>query len=375
MKRIVQRILSIALTMIVMLTSVPVDIFAAQEIQSDVQENADETITQEIQLSITKQPGNYVGAEGSTASFKIEAKGAGLKYQWQWYDNGKWLNSEQTDAKTASLSVVLEARRSGRKYRCIVSDSSGASVTSKEVTMTIGEILAITKQPENYVGAEGSTASFKIEAKGAGLKYQWQWYDNGKWLNSEQTDAKTASLSVVLEARRSGRKYRCIVSDSSGASVTSKEVTMTIGEKLEITKQPENYVGVEGSTANFKIEAKGTGLKYQWQWYTGSYWADSEQANGKTNAMSIELTKTRSGRKYRCIVSDSSGASVTSKEVTMTIGEKLEITKQPENYVGVEGSTANFKIEAKGTGLKYQWQWYTGSYWADSEQANGKTNA
>lgn len=48
MKRIVQRILSIALTMIVMLTSVPVDIFAAQEIQSDVQENADETITQEI---------------------------------------------------------------------------------------------------------------------------------------------------------------------------------------------------------------------------------------------------------------------------------------------------------------------------------------
>lgn len=42
-----------------MLTSVPVDIFAAQEIQSDVQENADETITQEIQLSITKQPGNY----------------------------------------------------------------------------------------------------------------------------------------------------------------------------------------------------------------------------------------------------------------------------------------------------------------------------
>ena len=240
--------------MIVMLTSVPVDIFAAQEIQSDVQENADETITQEIQLSITKQPGNYVGAEGSTASFKIEAKGAGLKYQWQWYDNGKWLNSEQTDAKTASLSVVLEARRSGRKYRCIVSDSSGASVTSKEVTMTIGE-------------------------------------------------------------------------------------------KLEITKQPENYVGVEGSTANFKIEAKGTGLKYQWQWYTGSYWADSEQANGKTNAMSIELTKTRSGRKYRCIVSDSTGASVTSKEVTMTIGEKLEITKQPENYVGVEGSTATFKVE------------------------------
>ena len=53
-------------------------------------------------------------------------------------------------------------------------------MTSKEVTMTIGEILAITKQPENYVGAEGSTASFKIEAKGAGLKYQWQWYDNGK---------------------------------------------------------------------------------------------------------------------------------------------------------------------------------------------------
>ena len=325
-------------------------------------------------LAITKQPENYVGAEGSTASFKIEAKGVGLKYQWQWYDNGKWLNSEQTDAKTANLSVVLEARRSGRKYRCIVSDSSGASVTSKEVTMTIGEKLEITKQPENYVGVEGSTANFKIEAKGTGLKYQWQWYTGSYWADSEQANGKTNAMSIELTKTRSGRKYRCIVSDSTGASVTSKEVTMTIGEKLEITKQPENYVGVEGSTANFKIEAKGTGLKYQWQWYTGSYWADSEQANGKTNAMSIELTKTRSGRKYRCIVSDSTGASVTSKEVTMTIGEKLEITKQPENYVGVEGSTATFKVEASGTGLKYQWQWCHENEWLDSTQEGSQTN-
>ena len=319
MKRIVQRILSIALTTIVMLTSIPVDIIAAQDIQPDAQETVDESTIQEIQLSITKQPENYVGAEGSTASFKIEAKGTGLKYQWQWYDNGKWLNSEQSDAKTASLSVVLEARRSGRKYRCIVSDSAGASVTSKEVTMTITEKLEITKQPENYVGAEGSTASFKIEAKGQGLKYQWQWYTGSYWADSEQANGKTNAMSIELTKNRSGRKYRCIVSDSTGASVTSKEVTMTITEKLEITKQPENYVGAEGSTASFKIEANGQGLKYQWQWYTGSYWADSEQANGKTNAMSIELTRIRSGRKYRCIVSDKTGANVTSKEVTMQI--------------------------------------------------------
>ena len=358
MKRIVQRILSIALTMIVMLTSVPVDIFAAQEIQSDVQENADETITQEIQLSITKQPGNYVGAEGSTASFKIEAKGAGLKYQWQWYDNGKWLNSEQTDAKTASLSVVLEARRSGRKYRCIVSDSSGASVTSKEVTMTIGEKLEITKQPENYVGVEGSTANFKIEAKGTGLKYQWQWYTGSYWADSEQANGKTNAMSIELTKTRSGRKYRCIVSDSTGASVTSKEVTMTIGEKLAITKQPENYVGVEGSTATFKVEASGTGLKYQWQWCHENEWLDSTQEGSQTSTISVVLNSNRDGRKYRCIVSGKTGASVTSKEVTMTIGESLAITNQPTTLTFEKpGDIIEMEITATGTGLKYQWQY------------------
>ena len=189
------------------------------------------TNTESQKLSIKTQPVSYSGPVGTTAKFTVIAQGVGLKYQWQTYKNGKWVNSSLSGYNTATLSVPVTQARNGYKFRCIVTDSRNNSVTSNAVTLkvTAPASLAITTQPKNYKGPVGSTATFKVVATGTGLTYQWQTYKNGKWVNSSLNGAKTNVLSVPVTRARNGYKFRCVVTDASGKKVTSSTATLSVG--------------------------------------------------------------------------------------------------------------------------------------------------
>ena len=54
------------------------------------------------------------------------------------------------------------------------------------------------------------------------------------WSDSTLTGAKTASLTVRLTRSRMGMKFRCVVTDSTGASVTSEAATLNGNARYEI---------------------------------------------------------------------------------------------------------------------------------------------
>ena len=90
-----------------------------------------------IRMSIIAQPTDYEGKIGSTAEFKIQAEGNGLTYQWQ-YDNGSgWKDSGMTGANTDTLSVPVTAARNGQKYRCVIKDANGKTLTSSTAILTV----------------------------------------------------------------------------------------------------------------------------------------------------------------------------------------------------------------------------------------------
>ena len=66
-----------------------------------------------VPISIVTQPKDYSGPAGSTATFKVKAQGTGLKYQWQTYKDGKWVNSTLPGSNTATLSVDVKKARDG----------------------------------------------------------------------------------------------------------------------------------------------------------------------------------------------------------------------------------------------------------------------
>ncbi len=304
-------------------------------------------------LKITTQPADVICSDGDTAKFTVTAIGSSLTYKWQFSDDlgATWTASS---AKSATYSTGATAARCGRMIRCIVTDSSGKSVTSDSAQLLINGVIKIKKQPADIIAEAGTTAKFSIIAAGAGLTYQWQLSDDGgkTWLNGS---AKTAVYGTGATASRHGRMLRCIVKDSLGTEVISKAVTLYISGVLKIKTHPYSVVCNDGDTARFAVEAVGSSLTYQWQFSDdcGETWTNS---SAKSAVYNTGAQAARHGRMVRCIVTDSNGKSVTSNPAQILINGLLKIKKQPADVIAEAGTTAKFSVTAVGAGLTYQWQ-------------------
>ena len=226
--------------------------------------------------------------------------------------------------------------------------------------------LQILSDPENYAGAKGETAVFEIKAVGTGLNYQWQYCNASSniWRDSSMKGSSTSRLSVEVAGYRDGQKYRCVVTDAEGNTAVSGTAVITVAEPEApvITGQPEDYTGSVGETAQFTVQASGTGLTYKWQYCNASsnIWRDSSMPGSGTETISVPIANSRDGQKYRCVVTGENGGSVISRVVYLTVGiaeGTPEITVQPEDFKGVVGETAQFMVQASGTGLTYKWQY------------------
>ncbi len=342
------------------------------------------TLSVDTQIHIITQPVSVSANVGDSVSFSVEASGISLSYQWQYKTpDGDWADSRYGTAKTKKLTFTAKAEYSGYQYRCQITDVNDQKAYTDVVTLTVGS-LRITKQPANVTVEAGKTATFTITAEGTGLTYQWQYKSpTGSWTNSNGTGSKTAKLTFAAKASFNNYQYRCVVKDASGKSVTSNAAKLTVTEtQLRITTQPKNVEGFAGDTATFTVAAVGKGtLSYQWQYQPEGYttWYNSTANGAKTASLSIGITDARNGQKYRCVVSDSTGASVESNAATLSVVDPtLRITGQPTDYTGAVGTTATFTVTAVGRGLSYQWQYQpknnTGeSNWWDSGSVGAKT--
>ena len=313
---------------------------------------SDAAVMRAARITITAQPADYVGAVNSLARVSVTAEGYGLAYQWQYSDDsGKsWLSSS---LKTAAYTAKLTAEKDGRMVRCVITDSYGNTATTGAAAMRIYQ-LSILTQPADCTGAVNSTAVFTVAAKGDGLRYQWQYSDNGG-KNWSQSSLKSDVYSAKLTAEKDGRMVRCVVSDQYGNTVISQPAAMHVVSALKITAQPKDYVGAVNSTAKFTVTVSGSGLAYQWQYSddNGRTWLASSI---KSATYSAKFTADKHGRMVRCVVTDAGGSTVTSTAAKMTLSVPV-ITGQPQNYVGAVNSTARFTVTAAGNGLTYQWQY------------------
>ena len=301
-------------------------------------------------FAITAQPQDYVGPVGDTAVFGVTATGDGLTYRWQFRDvDGTWRNSTST---ASTVSCPIRTDRNGREYRCIVTDVFGNTQTSEAAKIIVGTPLAVTGQPQDYVGSVGGTAVFGVTAAGDGLTYRWQFRDvNGEWRNSAST---ASTVSCEIRTDRNGREYRCIVKDAYGNTLTSEAAKIMVGTPLAVTAQPQDYIGPVGGTAVIGVTATGDGLTYRWQFRdVNGAWRNSTSTE---STVTCPIRTDRNGREYRCVVTDAYGNTLTSEAAKIVVGTPLAVTAQPQDYYGPVGDTAVFGVTATGDGLTYRWQ-------------------
>ena len=108
----------------------------------------------------------------------------------------------------------------------------GTKAVSQSAALTVDGAPAVTGQPESVIVTEGEDASFTVAATGEGLKYQWQVYRSGVWMNC--TDGQTPTLALNAPALKdNGLAYRCVITSSYGTTVTSDTATLTVLERIE----------------------------------------------------------------------------------------------------------------------------------------------
>ena len=309
-----------------------------------------------VDLEILSLSDDCYGANGTQASFHIDAQGSGtVSYQWQYKLAGsnEWNTSGQASAKTADYTFELQPSYDNMQVRCIISDEYGFEVISETRNVNV---FALTSQPTDAVAADGQTVAFNVTAIGQGLKYQWYYKrPNASWRKVIVEGYNASSLPITGGEKNNGTSYRCVITDSVGNSITSSSAKITVVANLQITNLSEDFYGKVGTNASFHIDAVGKGnLTYQWQYKLAgeTRWRTPSIASAKTTDYVFKLRTSYENIQVRCIVKDEAGNSCTSEVRKANV---FAVTQQPDHVFAELGENVTFSVEGIGQNLTYQW--------------------
>ena len=277
----------------------------------------------EAKITITQQPMNVGGKQGAKVQAKVAAEGTGLHYQWQFKTKGTsvWKNSGLTGNATSALTIVVNDTNTNRYFRCVVTDSFGNSEATKSITVSVSN-LAITRQPVNLSGSYGDTVKATLTAMGTGLKYQWYFKTDGMsgWSKSGFAGSTTNTMSIPVNATTVKRSFKCVVTDKYGVAAESNIIRVSMSS-IKIMSQPKDIEGEIGGLEEMTVVAEGNGLKYQWYFKTKGTdnWTKSGYIGNATRTLEVPVNSTSANRTFKCVITDSSGSSVETREVSVRI--------------------------------------------------------
>ena len=302
-------------------------------------------------VSITTQPTAQTVIVGNTATFSVVATGsAPLTYQWS--KDGVAISG----ATAATYSIAATTTANAGSYTVLITNSVG-SVTSAPATLTVnpaGVAPSITTQPLGQSLGLGTSATLTVVAAGTSpLAYQWS--KNGTAI----TGATSASLTFSSLSASDAGSYAVVVSNALG-SVGSSAASLTVISPPTITIQPANQTVIAGAPLTLSVTATGAApLTYQWS-------KNGTAISGATSpTFSLSSSAALDAGSYRVVVS-TTGASVTSNAVTVTVNTPLSVALggQPRAqivlYEGYSGGTAGgaYQMAFVVTGtapISYQW--------------------
>lgn len=112
-------------------------------------------------------------------------------------------------------------------------------------------------------------------------------------------------------------------------------------DPLEIVSQSSDISGNAGNIVELSVTVTGDNVQYQWQNNISGSWSN---ISGQTSStISLTLTSSMNGKKYRCIVSDNSGESIESEPITITVTSAFSYSVN-----AISGASYGFSLNANG---------------------------
>jgi gliding motility-associated-like protein len=207
------------------------------------------TVTVFKSANVMTQPNNVTTCPGLTARFSVAGDGTGLTYKWMVSETGvgnyKYVTDNTTykGSNTDTLKILnVSGFMNGFSYKCVVKGtcSPADSALSTDVVLTVSSNTAINQQPASISMCYGNSASFNVNASGAGLTYQWQVDSTSVFLNlkNDTTYKNTTTFALKISAfspSMENYKYRCVItSPVCGTIVYTDPVTISFDENCNV---------------------------------------------------------------------------------------------------------------------------------------------
>jgi hypothetical protein len=266
--------------------------------------NDDNAIITSSSPTITSQPISQTDCKGNKVDFIVSYSAVGtVNYQWQystdngttWNTIGVWPNITGASGSTATSPVKLGVDNigvsgangvnlNGYRYRVIITDGNGFSVTSNPATLTVNEIVTISPGVSSTTSTViCASRSFSWSATTSGsVPISYQWLKSGTALVDGTVNGVTTSgsssavLNVTNSSTSESGSYSIQVNfniiDGSGVAKTCR---VTSGITRNVTVNPTPVIFSMTSTvcsgAPFSVTpADGTngnvpaGTSYSW---------------------------------------------------------------------------------------------------------------
>lgn len=279
---------------------------------------------------------NYV-CEGST----LELVASGVSG----FNIRNWYLGDEAVSHGNSYQVASASLGDAGVYRFVASNACGDSVYGP-FEISVVELPRITTQPRSAALCGGDNLTFRVEATGTNLQYQW-YYNNAPY-PSENTSATTSALLIENASHDSAfysNTFNVQVSNVC-ATVTSINVGTIISEVPNIVGNPEPTTVCAGeevtlyanATTNYPTDT----IVYRW------FLDGNPFEGGTTNTITFAMDSAHMGE-YYCEFTNGCGT-VRGNSAQVIVKMPPTVESQPIDVSVCEGEMA--QLYAKITGVE-----------------------
>ena len=327
------------------------------------------TVVVNLKPKITVQPVKVTVAEGSAASFRVDAEGEGITYEWfsGVLSNGTFSASASAGTgKLLSLSKLVAGSSDSYFMARVTNAVDSEDSTPVLLTVTAAGDLIITSQPTfaNSV-LFGGSVTLSVVAEGPGtLSYQWR--KDGVALSGGSSSV--LALTTAANNNTPGT-YDVFISNDANF-VYSTPLSIAVDPYIESVSIPDSVNPGDGVRMEI-VATSMTDTAPTYQWYrntvasgTGTALVDSADvlSGGTSSVLVLKSAQLSDDAWYRVAVSVKNPGDASNKVSNLSEWKKMKvvttvvITQQPQGFTKLQGDTAQLTVAASGGGmLKYRW--------------------
>jgi len=280
-----------------------------------------------LPTDLTSQPLGGTFRLGESVSLSVTATGSG-PFQYAWFKDGLAISG----ATGSTLTLAnLSAANTGGYHVVVMGRGGSAGSRSASVTVLVPPLFSV--QPVNVSVQEGLNAAFRAVASGEPAP-EVKWFSRtgtGPWTALTEgaqfrgISGNLLSISAVT-AVQNGLQFQARAVNAVG-STDSSPATLSVvpaSKTLRIINQPQSLLVRAGQAARFTVDVEGSGLiKFQWS------------QNGVTRVPAITrvcnlpITTAESAGGFSVVMTDESGASITSNVAYLTVAGAVDSQFDP----------------------------------------------